>query len=107
MQSLSPQDAYALIEKEDAILIDVREEAEYEECHIEGSQLAPLSVLPESIQALNLGAQSQKIIVYCLKGGRSAQAIEFLCENIFKGRDVYNMSGGILEWIAQDLPVEK
>ena len=56
-----------------------------------------------------LGIKFVKNITYldeCLKGGRSAQAIEFLQENIFKDRDLYNMEGGILEWNEQGLPIK-
>ena len=104
MQEISVQDAYTVLQKQDAILIDVREEDEYLHAHIQGAQLAPLSDLPRAIQNISI-PEGKKIIVQCLKGGRSAQAIEFLTDNIFKDKDVYNMVGGIKDWAEQGLPV--
>jgi len=96
--------AHQWITSDEAILIDVREIDEFEECHIEGAQLAPLSILPEAIQNIDI-PDNKKIIFQCLKGGRSAQAINFLQENFLKDRDLYNMEGGILAWVEAGLPV--
>jgi len=64
----------------------------------------PLSNLVATIADIQI-PKDQKVIIYCLKGGRSANAIEFLSENILRDHDVYNMEGGISDWAAQDLPL--
>ena len=104
MKSLSPTEAYDVLNAGNAILIDVREQEEYDEWHIEGAHLVPLSILPSAIEAINF-PQDKKIIFHCLKGGRSAQAIDFLSENILRGLDVYNLDDGILAWHQDGLPI--
>jgi len=104
MQTITVQETFQLRQNEKITLIDVREEDEFAQAHIEGSQLAPLSNLIAAIDDTTI-PEDNKIIVYCLKGGRSAKAIEFLSENMWRNRDVYNMEGGITEWAEQDLPL--
>ena len=104
MQSLSVKEAKKLMDQEAVTIIDVREEDEFMQAYIKGSQLACLSRLPKDIQNIKLD-KDKKIIVYCLKGGRSAQAIEFLDQNILKGYDVYNLEGGIKEWSEHNFPL--
>ena len=104
MQEISVQEAYEILNKNEAILIDVREEDEYAQARIKDAQLAPLSNLPIAIQDIDI-TSDKKIIVQCLKGGRSAQAIDFLSDNVFQGKDVYNLVGGITDWAEQGLPV--
>ena len=104
MKSLTPKEAYEVLQNGKAILIDVREQEEYDEWHIDGALLAPLSILPQAIEAIDF-PQDKKIIFQCLKGGRSAQAIEFLSENKLLGHDTYNLDGGILQWHHDDLPI--
>lgn len=108
MKTINAQDTYNALQDNTALLIDVREQDEYDEAHIEGAVLCPLSDLPQQIQNIDFeSAQNanKKIIFQCLKGGRSAQAINFAQENILKNVDLYNLEGGILAWIAEDLPV--
>lgn len=106
MQSITPQDAYHAINDQSAVLIDVRETSEYDEAHIKGAILVPLSTLPAMAQDVDFDSmRGKKIIFQCLKGGRSAQAIEFLQDGLIKDHDVYNLEGGILAWAEADLPV--
>jgi rhodanese-related sulfurtransferase len=56
VDSITPADARKLIDKnkDDALaLIDVREPFEYEEGHIPGAELVPLSELPDKLQDMN------------------------------------------------------
>lgn len=104
MKIITPNETFQLMQNEKITLIDVREKDETDAAYIETAQFAPLSNLPQAIESVNI-PKDQKVIVHCLKGGRSAKAIEFLSENILKGYDVYNMVGGIEEWANQDLPI--
>jgi len=101
---ITAQKAYDSLNKDEAILIDVREQDEYEQWHIKEATLAPLSNLPAAMQQINL-PKDKKIIIHCLKGGRSAEAILYLHENILKDYDVYNLAGGILAWQEDGLPI--
>lgn len=81
---------------EDFILLDVREDFEYDIAHIEGSILIPLSELDARITELS---HDEKYVVMCKLGGRSARAVEFMESHGFS--DVKNLVGGIREWTAK------
>ena len=83
-----------------ALLLDVREQNEYDEEHIPGAQLLPLSELMARFDEL---PKDQEIVAQCRSGKRSAQATDFLRA---QGYDVTNMEGGILRWKAEGLPTE-
>lgn len=73
-------------------LIDVREPYEYEIANL-GGVLIPIGNLEERIGEIST---SDKVIVHCRSGSRSAKAIEKL--NRFGFQNTYNLKGGILEW---------
>ncbi|NWG38424.1 MAG: rhodanese-like domain-containing protein [Hydrogenophilaceae bacterium] len=74
-------------------LIDVRTEAEFAQAKIEGSTHIPLHMLPLKVQEL----QTQNpIVFYCRSGARSAQACAWLMSQGIN--NVYNLSGGIMNW---------
>ena len=62
--------------KDDFILLDVRESSEREICKIDGSVFIPLGELEERYKELD---SNKEIIVHCKLGGRSANAVAFLC----------------------------
>lgn len=85
-----------------AVLVDVREPAEHQARRIAGAVLHPLS----QFDARAVAAQSGRLVIHCLKGGRGRAACEkVLAEN--PGLEVYNLEGGIDAWEAAGLPVEQ
>ena len=104
MKTITTDETFELLQSEKITLIDVREKDETDEAYIEGAQFAALSDLVQTIQDVEI-IEGQRVIVYCLKGGRSASAIEFLSENILREYEVYNMQGGIKEWAEKQLPL--
>jgi molybdopterin/thiamine biosynthesis adenylyltransferase/rhodanese-related sulfurtransferase len=87
----------------DVQLIDVREPHEYELVNI-GSQLIPLGVIGD--HAANID-QNKRVVIMCKSGMRSAKAIRLL-EDKYGWANLYNMEGGILNYINEmelDLPV--
>lgn len=74
-------------------LLDVRQPKEYEEQHLPGAILIPLSDLPGRLSELK---KDQKTIVYCRSGIRSKAACQILSDGKFT--NVSNMTGGILQW---------
>ena len=82
------------------LLIDVREQNEFDEVRISGSTLMPLSEFSEIYQNI---PKDKNIVVQCRSGARSAKATDFLLEN---GYQAVNMAGGILAWQEADFPVE-
>jgi rhodanese-related sulfurtransferase len=79
---------------ETIILIDVREQTEYDICHIEGSKFIPLGELHEHYEKLD---KSQSYVIHCKSGRRSAAAVKDMTKNGFQ--HVANLKGGILQWI--------
>jgi rhodanese-related sulfurtransferase len=86
----------------DVVLIDVREQWEYDEGHIPNVKLIPLGSLPDRINEI---PEDKFVVMTCRSGNRSGQATKFLREQGFD--NVHNMAGGILAWQKAGLPVEK
>ena len=84
---------------EDFVLVDVREQDEYEIARIPGSILLPLSVLPEKWDEVLGKYKDKEIVIHCKKGARSQRACEFLATQGFK--NVINVAGGITAWSDQ------
>ncbi len=74
-------------------LIDVREQYEYEEGHIPGAWLLPLSEIEQ--KADEVLQRGKKYYVYCRSGQRSSAAARKLKAMGYK--EVYNI-GGIIHW---------
>jgi sulfur dioxygenase len=84
-------------------IIDVREPDEFNGPlgHVPGARLVPLGTLAEKSAAIE---KQRPVVVVCRSGARSAQATVLLGKAGF-GK-VANLSGGMLRWRAQRLPVE-
>jgi rhodanese-related sulfurtransferase len=78
------------------VVLDVRQQAEFDAGHIEGSILIPLDQLPGRFQELS---KDVDIVVACRSGGRSARAVDFLELQGFTR--VANLVGGNLQWQAE------
>lgn len=93
---LEAEDLKKMMEKNEVILIDVREKSEYDEAKIDGSILIPLANL--TIQAVeDFAKEGKKIAIHCKSGGRSMRACQMLME-YNNELDVYNVEGGITAW---------
>ncbi len=80
-------------------VLDVREDFEWEEGHIDGAIHIPLAQLPSRFTELD---QAQPVLAVCHVGQRSAMAAAFLRE---RGFDSHNLEGGIDAWTAEGLPL--
>lgn len=78
--------------KKDFQLIDVREPHEKEIADI-GGELIPLSTIPGELDKI----QDKPVVVYCRSGKRSADATQYIQQNL-KRDNIYNLKGGILAW---------
>jgi rhodanese-related sulfurtransferase len=85
-----------------AMLIDVREQWEYDELHIPGAVLIPLGELPNRVSEIPV---DRDVYVHCRMGGRSARAVDYL--RTFGHPRSYNVTGGIEAWNEAGLPVER
>jgi len=86
------------------LLVDVREQHEFEEGHIPGAVHVPRGHLESRIEG-RAGDRSQPIVLYCASGQRSALAAHTLGE-LLGYQDVASMTGGITLWKDRGFEVE-
>ena len=104
IESLLPHEATQLINREDAVVLDVREESEYKQGHILNSVHIPLSTLSDKINRLEK-YRNRPIIASCMTGNRSGNVCSRLKKSGFE--KVYNLKGGIYGWQNANLPLTK
>lgn len=86
-----------------AIIVDVREDSEWQEQHVPSALHIPLGQLDKRLVELK-AYQHSPIITQCRSGKRSAQAQSILKSAGFT--EVYNLEGGIQAWQQQGLTTE-
>ena len=102
IRTIDPTQVAKLVD-DGALLIDVREQHEWDLARIEGAQLKPLSQANDWYQDL---PTDRDIVFYCHSGQRSGQIVEALMQRAGL-TNVINMSGGLLAWAENDLPIEE
>ena len=103
IDEVDPKTANDEIEREDALLIDVREPHEWDEAHIGGAKLVPQGTVAERIGEL-APDRSQRLLVHCRVGNRSARVADALVNELGYG-NVASVAGGIEAWREAGLPV--
>ncbi len=101
---VSTAEATQLITREDAVVLDVREPAEYSQGHILGARNLPMSQLESRIQELDK-YKGKSVILCCASGNRSSRAMSALKARGFE--KAFNLTGGVASWQAAGLPVER
>ena len=101
---VSPMQATLMINREDAVVLDVREIAEFAQGHIPNSRHIPLAALEKRLSELEK-FKERAIIVNCASGNRSGSACGTLRKHGFA--KVFNLAGGISAWDQAGLPVTK
>lgn len=96
--------ATQLINREDALLVDVREPGEYSAGHLLGAKNVPLERLTAGAAELTK-KKDRPVILYCDSGNRSAKALAALKGQGFTR--AFNLAGGMNGWRQAGLPVEK
>jgi rhodanese-related sulfurtransferase len=100
-KDLTPLQVVQMMNHDNALLLDVREDAELNQGRISGARHIPLSVLKQRVEELNK-FREKPIITFCRSGNRSLQASSMLKKNQFE--NVFHMKGGMLAWESADLP---
>lgn len=96
-------DAFAqLITKADVQLVDVRTPAEFAQGHIADALLIDFKAADFDALCAEKLDKARPVAIYCRSGKRSAAAAQRLAA---AGFTVYNLQGGILEWIASGKPL--
>lgn len=84
------------LENNEAILVDVREPSEHSTGVIPGAVLLPLAYVSAQTIPDYIG---KKLVMQCRSGKRSQAAGEILLAHN-PDIEIYNLAGGILEWVA-------
>lgn len=102
--NVSPNEAVLLMNRSNAIVLDVRDDAEFTAGHITDARHIPLAKLAERIKELEK-FKDKPILVHCQGGVRSSKACDILRKNEFT--KLHNLQGGLNAWVAAKLPVVK
>lgn len=101
---VSTHEATALINSKNGLVLDIREKKEYSAGHIVDSVNITNAQLLSRITELEKH-KNDPIIVVCKTGQTASAASKTLKDNGFT--DVYRMSGGIMDWTNNNLPLVK
>lgn len=104
LASVSAKEAATMFAEQKAIIVDVREDSEWNEGHIAGAIHIPLAQVESRLSEL-VQYKDSTVIVQCHSGKRSAKAAGLLQGAGFS--KVYNLAGGIMAWDTSGLKTVK
>ena len=102
--SLTPAAAVQLMNKEDVVVLDVREPSETVGGKIAKAIQIPVGAVAKRVEELEK-FKDKTMLVYCKSGARAGIACKELSKNGFD--KVYSLNGGLLAWQDAHLPVSK
>ena len=94
-QQISQEEAKEMMDTQDVIILDVREQDEYDSGHIPGAVLLPVGTIDEETAAEVIPEKDSTVLVYCRSGNRSKTASSALAELGYT--NIYEL-GGINTW---------
>ena len=94
LRNVNVEEALAFV-RDGALLLDVREDKEWEAGHADWAIHIALSEVPDHLADFS---KDRLIVCVCRSGARSARAATFLIQN---GYDAINLEGGMLAWTDQ------
>jgi rhodanese-related sulfurtransferase len=97
-------DAVQLINRQDAVIVDVREPAEFKSGHIPNARNIPLGQVGDRLKDLEK-FKARPILLACATGNRSGTAGSTLQKAGFA--QVFSLAGGMGAWQQASMPVEK
>jgi rhodanese-related sulfurtransferase len=103
-RSVSAQELVNLVNRQDAVVVDVRDKKEFEQGHIPNAVNIPYACLASRISELS-DYKEKPIVLACKMGQHAGPAGTALRKQGFV--NVSRLSGGIAEWRNQNLPVVK
>ena len=102
MSNLSQNEwAQALTEQQQAVVLDVRTQEEFESGYIPKAINIDIQMGPSFIDEINSLDKTKSYYVYCRSGARSSQAVQLMRELGFN--NTFNLLGGILDWEGEVL----
>ena len=103
-RSVTAQQLVDLVNKENALVIDVRDKKDFDAGHIVDALNIPHTSLDSRVSELNKH-RDRPIVVACKMGQHSGTAGTMLRKHGFE--NVSRLTGGVTEWRNQSLPVVK
>jgi rhodanese-related sulfurtransferase len=104
VKDITSVEATQLMNRRNAVLLDVREPKEFEGGRLPSALHIPLSQLAGRVSEL-AKLVARPVVAYCDTGRKSRMAASTLAKAGFK--EIYNLQGGIAAWKKDGLPVEK
>ena len=104
IKQLNPSEAVRLMNNDEVVVLDVREANEFSTGHINKASHIPMSALKKRINELEK-YKNRHVLAYCRSGSRSNYACKVLKKEGFE--NVYNLSGGVMNWSSANLPLTK
>ncbi len=102
--SVDPQGATDLINRREALVVDVRPLADFAQGHILNAINIPMNGFKNQIATLHKH-KGKPIVISCRSGAQSATACQHLRKEGFE--EVFNLRGGIMAWQNANLPVTR
>src|SRR4051794_32662832 len=103
-REVGPVEAVQLINRRDAVVLDVRDAAEYKAGHITNARHMPEGEIEGRIRELEK-VKAKPIIVSCARGNRSMSVANRLRALGFS--EVFSLRGGLAAWQQANMPLEK
>ncbi len=100
-QQISQEEAKDMMDSQDIIILDVREQDEYDSGHIPGAVLLPVGTIDEETAAEVIPEKDSTVLVYCRSGNRSKTASSALVKLGYT--NIYEF-GGINTWPYETEP---
>lgn len=94
-QKISQDKAKEMMDTQEVLVLDVREQSEYDGGHIPGAVLLPVGTIDEDTAAAVIPEKDTTVLVYCRSGSRSKRAAKALAGLGYTG--IYEF-GGIMSW---------
>ena len=101
---LDPTAAIRLMNSDDAVVVDVRDAADFNKGHIKNAKNIPISSLKGQLDGV-AKSKDKPVLMYCRSGNISGKACRILKRSGFS--NVHNLAGGILGWQDANLPLAK
>ena len=103
-KSVNTTEATRMINRENALILDIREQKEFSQGHIAGAYNLPVSVFDKKVAELDRH-KTHPVVVVCKMGTSSGSIVKTLKKRGFE--NVVRLAGGMSEWTAASLPTKK
>jgi rhodanese-related sulfurtransferase len=105
IKDIDTQEAVMLMNKQDALVVDIRTAEDFKKGHIINAKNIPMSQIDKGSFSAIENYKNKPIIVVCDAGTRSSGSANKLFKAGFE--DIYNLSSGMGGWLSAKLPTTK